>query len=1012
MLEAELKKPVKVYHDHLALSLNNVNFTTEDTRDRTERNTHPNEKSLNFLNNKSCDCRQILTKNTSMDSLCSSFTKDYPPQRNSNDSSAINKGLLMDFLHQTSSCDQSSTEQLHSADVLASLSPHSSLLQHMDTRTHIVIELYNTEQSYVESLQIIVQKYMNPLKSSDCDVAIDKQIVDDIFYMVPSILNIHEGFLDELKKRLDCWNSNQIIGDAFNNVFSCGAVLEIYSNFVNNLSKARDSIRNCCSTQTSFARFLEIQAKEHKGKLPLDNLLIKPIQKFPNYELILSRLIKHTEGEHPDQILLQEANKTVHRILLHINCKEREALQSGQREAVLREIESAIEGVSNLVMADRSFIAFELVTIFSGQSARKERGLFLFSDLIILTSIKRRSGTVRKPNIINYNIAANVETNKYKFLTKIPISDLEFVKTKDDNSRKSIKEIEYLMEDSKKIQQILAAVTTLRCPHQHLEEAARELEKDLEKQLSEKQLNDGQLSVVEFTVGGNSSGTDGGQNMSIQFVNPERRSLWEQAFREAKQKFASSLEIIPMPEFISSIPIRKTRAGLQFTCAASTLGAQNDVWVCNSDGYVGQVCVLSLNAEPTVTSCNGVCNARILCVTSVPSEIEWQPDKGSTSMTNQLKSTPSFEENSENCTKTIKVQSLSTLFNNIHLDSSSSSDNESEKDFILDTKCNIHKTDHHPLQPFDCGDFSQSTMWLGTEDGCIHVYNCSDNIRIKRNKIKMQHNSAVYHILYMNNKVYVALANGDLIIYTRENLGTGWNTSDPITLTIGSASNPITKLLNVDGKLWCSIQGVIKIFNVSTHQVENEVQISSESKPITNMVVSQHGVWMSIQNSSVLKCFHSKTYEIVVEVNVSGPVSKMLSNCDDIIRQHKAACLRITALLACRDLICIGTSAGVLLVIQSGNVAAGRHLVNSTAMPMPHGHTGHVRFLTCVETTEGSRSNSNSRKGTQTKHKKESSILLISGGDGCEDFRNSNINSMNDIAGREDSTNHLLLWKV
>ncbi|GAB0099386.1 hypothetical protein DMENIID0001_152420 [Sergentomyia squamirostris] len=437
MLEAELKKPIKVYRDHLALSLNNVNFTSEDSANDSDGkgNTHMKEKlSLNFLNNnknKSCDCRTILTKNTSMDSLCSSYSNKntYPTQRNSNDnSSAINKGLLMDLLHQSSSCDQSSSEQLHSADVGPNLSPKPSFLQHLDTRTHIVIELYNTEQSYVESLQTIVHKYMNPLKSNDCDVVIDSQIVDDIFYMVPSILNIHEGFLEELKKRLDNWNPRQIIGDALNSVFSCGAVLEIYSNFVNNLSKARDTIRSCCSSQASFARFLEVQAKEHKGKLPLDNLLIKPIQKFPNYELILSRLIKHTDAEHPDQALLQEANKTVHRILLHINCKEREALQSGQREAVLREIESAIEGVSNLVTPERSFLAFELVTIFSGQSARKDRGLFLFSDLIILTSIKRRSGTVRKPNIINYNIAANVETNKYKFLTKIPINDLEFVK--------------------------------------------------------------------------------------------------------------------------------------------------------------------------------------------------------------------------------------------------------------------------------------------------------------------------------------------------------------------------------------------------------------------------------------------------------------------------------------------------------------------------------------------------------------------------------------------------------
>lgn len=85
---------------------------------------------------------------------------------------------------------------------------------------------------------------------------------------------------------------------------------------------------------------------------------------------------------------------------------------------------------------------------------------------------------------------------------------------------------------------------------------------------------------------------------------------------------ALSADRRPSPEFVAPLPIRKTRAGLQFTCAAPTLGMNvRDVWVCNSDGYVGQVCVLSLNPEPTVISCNGVCNARILCVASIPAAI-------------------------------------------------------------------------------------------------------------------------------------------------------------------------------------------------------------------------------------------------------------------------------------------------------------------------------------------------------------------------------------------------------
>lgn len=61
---------------------------------------------------------------------------------------------------------------------------------------------------------------------------------------------------------------------------------------------------------------------------------------------------------------------------------------------------------------------------------------------------------------------------------------------------------------------------------------------------------------------------------------------------------------------------------LQFSCAAPTLSScpepTPEVWVCNSDGYVGQVCLLSLRAEPDVEACIAVCSARILCIGAVP----------------------------------------------------------------------------------------------------------------------------------------------------------------------------------------------------------------------------------------------------------------------------------------------------------------------------------------------------------------------------------------------------------
>lgn len=93
-----------------------------------------------------------------------------------------------------------------------------------------------------------------------------------------------------------------------------------------------------------------------------------------------------------------------------------------------------------------------------------------------------------------------------------------------------------------------------------------------------------------------------------------------------------------------------------------------------------------------------------------------------------------------------------------------------------------------------------------------------------------------------------------------------------------------------------------------------------------------------------------------------------------------------------------------------------------------YGHTGHVRFLTIVEnpaaqkqpakatqtslkTKALSRRSTNAEKlqkqAEPTQNNKET--LIISGGDGYEDFRSS---TMTEDAGREDSTNHLLLWRV
>lgn len=61
---------------------------------------------------------------------------------------------------------------------------------------------------------------MNPLKAPENSGLIDANLVDEIFFMIPSILNIHERFLDELKRRFETWDPMQKVGDAFIEVVS------------------------------------------------------------------------------------------------------------------------------------------------------------------------------------------------------------------------------------------------------------------------------------------------------------------------------------------------------------------------------------------------------------------------------------------------------------------------------------------------------------------------------------------------------------------------------------------------------------------------------------------------------------------------------------------------------------------------------------------------------------------------------------------------------------------------
>jgi len=976
--------------------------------------------------------------------------------------------------------------------------------QKHDMRKHVLQNLLDTENSYVQNLKFLETVYYKPLKKSEGGAIIESGQVDEIFFQIPEILLNHEYFLEQLNNRAKTWSDKQIIGDIFVSSFTQCLLMDAYSSFINNFLQARATVR-LASMRPAFAKFLEQRCKEHKEKLTLQDLLIQPVQRIPRYVLILKDLLKHTEVKHPDYGRLQHALEQIKTLAERMNKGEMEADQAEKEAEKIRDVEATIEGVSDLVTANRKYLRQDLSAEIKGVITKKDRCLFLFSDLLVCATVRKKTNTLRRGSLGLFSGQSATDFNRYKLLWKAPLDATELKAPLAGD-----KQAERIDDDIATLRKIRAMADSLVTPHPGLDSSVREILLDLERQASE--INS--LARVELQV----QTDEGTETYVFVLLSAEVRSSWEAVYEDAKQKLAYATHSFP-PEFQSPLPVDKKRSGMQFTCAApsrvTTIGdisdpAGGDIWVCNSDGYVGHFCPVSMVPEAQSRACVTVCSSRIQCIAPVPGSKLISTNKPRSSDSRKVLSANETKSHKKS-SKSSKMSSPSSLKSKksfpsesddddqapgpediISFDTTDEEDNGMDSHFIggpttfggrmspdgssLGTVESVEGIDcsssddqsyrsgnessdgeEQPinrrigvqmdnslrkgsqglnqkagLEDFLTAELDENpTMWLGTQDGYIHVYQSTSNIR--KSKTKMLLGPVVNAILYQDNKVFVALASGELRVYKRDQ-GNGWEVNSPQSLQVGRNGASISCIAAAAGRIWCGCQNHVVLVNASTLKTESTIVVSQDSHRSVYLIVSSGlGVWISLQSSAVVRLYHATSFENLADIDVAPAVHKMLAGADAIIRQHKAACLRITALLACKDLLWIGTSAGVILTNPLPAIKVNTSSLRSAPGPTgsPHGHTGHVRFLTTVEVPKSqfkgkgplspeinsnrptSPPTSRTKKVIDTVSRSDDSLknvtLVISGGDGYEDFRTS---ATSESVGRDDSTNHLLIWRV
>jgi hypothetical protein len=176
-----------------------------------------------------------------------------------------------------------------------------AILRDQAYREKVANEILSTEREYVSFLAKIIMVYLDPLvQAADLGKPIiKKDEIVAIFSNIRELHALHVALLNTIEERVGkgSWTISKRIADIFLKITEL--VVGPYSTYVSNWSKSSETL-DALREGTKLKAFLTA-CKENYSKLPIDALLIMPVQRVPRYVLLLNEYAKHTPDTHPDK---------------------------------------------------------------------------------------------------------------------------------------------------------------------------------------------------------------------------------------------------------------------------------------------------------------------------------------------------------------------------------------------------------------------------------------------------------------------------------------------------------------------------------------------------------------------------------------------------------------------------------------------------------------------------------------------------------------------------------------
>ncbi|KAM7422045.1 hypothetical protein PAMA_010230 [Pampus argenteus] len=797
------------------------------------------------------------------------------------------------------------------------------LTSHQVVRRHILSSIIQSERSYLESLRRILQEYHRPLMEADPRILSPRKI-RPIFYRIREITQCHSMFQIALASRVAEWDTSEKIGDLFVASFSKSMVLDVYSDYVNNFTNAMALIKKACMSKPAFLEFLKKKQASSVDRITLYGLMVKPIQRFPQFILLLQDMLKNTPKGHVDRLPLQLALTELEMLAEKLNEQKRVADQIAETQQLARSVSDRLLS-KQLNLEQGSLVLCETLieTVYGerGQVLKsKERKVFLFDDVLICANIN-----VKGPPDISSLVPVGP---KYTTKWSAPLQQVQVVEVGQEGSQnkdttfqqsgakrqsgvcasgKAIlgpprlyQELQELQHDLSVVEEVTLLVGTLQGTYQNLNTTvAQDWCLALQRliRIKEEQIQSANKCRLRLQVPGRPDKS--GRPVSFMVVfntpNPLSKISWVNRLHLAKiaqreensqgwlcgedegkttAPFWCPLLASHMPVFPTKSPERKLEAALHnpVHCAllgfsaASTSLPQGYLWVAGGGGEdsQGQIEIFSLN-RPTPRA------VKSLQISSAVRCLEYVPE-------------PSPTE---------------------------------------DAETGVHKT----LSGMG------ANICVGLDDGRILVYGSVDTAAQCLLTLHNPEGCPVLCLKHSSRFLFAGLRNGNMMVYGRNNSDDLWDPDSCRCVNLGS--EPVRMLLVLDDSVWASCGNYVTVMDVSSFTTQKFEVHPDPMVSVAHMARAGGGVWMAFSEGSSIRLFHTETLELLQEINISTRSTLLNTGQKN---------MRVTSLLICQGLLWVGTAQGLIITLPVPKLE-GIPKITGKGMISLNAHCGSVDFL-------------------------------------------------------------------